>query len=341
MAKKKTKQGKRTGGKSPPRANATVAIISKTPDKKRLAELETVIERGLASFVEMGEALREIRDEQHYRAQSKTFEDYCLERFSFQKAHAYRLMDASAAVRAIEKSPIGDFSPRTESQARELIRLKEPEKQLAAWERVVKRVDGDPSKLTAEIVREEVAKILPANRTVSSAPAPQTPSAAPVAPNTESSCTAPSPVSSDADTTPEDSGDDAESLEAAVVHLEQCLDRAEANGFKPVVHQPEPDPEPVDEGAEFVATVETLCRDTDQIAARMKALKPSHFSYSIHIDSAISQVEAARKTLWQGRPAHVCPYCKGEPDGCKPCNNTGRVKKTVFDSGTKAVGEAA
>ncbi len=52
-------------------------------------------------------------------------------------------------------------------------------------------------------------------------------------------------------------------------------------------------------------------------------------------------VEAARKALWQGRPAHVCPYCRGEADGCKPCNNTGRVKKTTFDSGTAAVGEAA
>lgn len=101
------------------------------------------------------------------------------------------------------------------------------------------------------------------------------------------------------------------------------------------------EPEPVDEGAEFVTAVESLCRDMDQIAARMKALKASRFSYSIHIDSAVSQVEAARKTLWQGRAAHMCPYCKGEPDGCKPCNNTGRVKKNTFDSGTAAVGEAA
>ena len=86
----------------------------------------------------------------------------------------------------------------------------------------------------------------------------------------------------------------------------------------------------------FVALVETLCRDIDQIAGRLKALKPDPLSYSMHIDSAVAQVEAARKTLWQGRPAHDCPYCEGK--GCKTCNQTGRVKKTTYDSGREAVG---
>lgn len=98
---------------------------------------------------------------------------------------------------------------------------------------------------------------------------------------------------------------------------------------------------PPDRGAEFVAAVETLCRDMDQIAGRMKALKESPYAHSIHIDSAVSQVEAARKTLWQGRPAHACPYCAGEDKDCKACKGTGRVKKTVFDSGAAAKGEAA
>lgn len=98
-----------------------------------------------------------------------------------------------------------------------------------------------------------------------------------------------------------------------------------------------PDPEtPADEGAEFVKEVETLCRDVDQIAARMKALKSSRFAYSINIDSSVSQVEAARKTFWQGRPAHPCPYCAGE--GCKTCANTGRVKKATHESGKEAMG---
>jgi hypothetical protein len=109
---------------------------------------------------------------------------------------------------------------------------------------------------------------------------------------------------------------------------------------KPRLCEPEgEEAEKPDHGAEFVATVETLCRDMDQIGVRLEALKASPFSYSIHVDSAASQVKAARQTLWQGRPAHTCPYCKGE--GCKTCHTTGRVKRSTFDSGTKAVGEAA
>jgi len=77
-----------------------------------------------------------------------------------------------------------------------------------------------------------------------------------------------------------------------------------------------------DAGAEFVAAVEALCRDMDQLAARIKSLKESPLSYTMHLDSAAAQVQAARQTLWQGRPAFSCPYC---------------VKKATFESGTKAM----
>jgi ParB-like chromosome segregation protein Spo0J len=102
---------------------------------------------------------------------------------------------------------------------------------------------------------------------------------------------------------------------------------------------PETPETPADEGAEFVKAVETLCREMDQVAARMKALKSSRFAYSINIDSSVSQVQAARQTFWQGRPAHPCPYCSAE--GCKACAMTGRVKKATHDSGREAMGVAS
>ena len=40
----------------------------------RLQELETTIERGLQTFIEVGEALREIRDHRLYRGDHPTFE---------------------------------------------------------------------------------------------------------------------------------------------------------------------------------------------------------------------------------------------------------------------------
>lgn len=128
----------------------------------------------------------------------------------------------------------------------------------------------------------------------------------------------------------------ADPKEAARKVLDRAKDGAEPAG--PTLHVADQE-SAADEGVEFVAGVEALCRDVDQVAARMKALKASRFGYSMHVDSAVAQVEAARKTLWQGRPAHRCPYCKG--DGCKVCNGTGRVKKATFDAGVEAVGDAA
>jgi ParB-like chromosome segregation protein Spo0J len=108
----------------------------------------------------------------------------------------------------------------------------------------------------------------------------------------------------------------------------------------PVVHDdPAPAGQPADPAAESLDRVESLCRDMDQIAARMKGLKADRYCYAIHVDSAVAQVEAARKTLWQGRAAHPCPYCETTGEGgCKACNGTTRVKRSTRDSGVEAMG---
>ena len=84
-----------------------------------LETLEGVVERGLATFVEVGRALAEIRDQRLYRAAHRTFEEYRHERWLLSRTRAYRLIDAAAVV-----SPIGDIEPpKNEAQARELVPL--------------------------------------------------------------------------------------------------------------------------------------------------------------------------------------------------------------------------
>ena len=91
------------------------------------------------------------------------------------------------------------------------------------------------------------------------------------------------------------------------------------------------------------AAVELLCRDLDKVTARMRELKADPRAYSVHWDSAIAQVEAARKTCWQGRPAFPCPYCaaNGENANCTACKGIHWVKKSTHDNGLKAVGGAS
>lgn len=117
----------------------------------------------------------------------------------------------------------------------------------------------------------------------------------------------------------------------------------DANPEDTPIFEPEPPATPppaeADPAADSLAAVETLCRDMDAVAGRMKGLKADRYCYAIHVDSAVAQVEAARKTLWQGRAAFPCPYCEasGEP-GCRACGGTRRVKRSTRDSGLEAMG---
>jgi hypothetical protein len=90
-------------------------------DAERLVELESVVERGLQTFIEVGNALREIRDGHLYQATHGTFESYCRERWHVSRAHAYRLM---AAAGQASLSPTGDI-PANEHQARVQMRAAE------------------------------------------------------------------------------------------------------------------------------------------------------------------------------------------------------------------------
>ena len=84
-----------------------------------LAECEETIARGVRGYVEAGEALRTIRDARLYRETHGTFEDYCRERWGWERAHAYRLIE-SAGVR-LQLETLGAPTPANEAQARELV----------------------------------------------------------------------------------------------------------------------------------------------------------------------------------------------------------------------------
>ena len=120
---------------------------------RTLADCEVIIQRGLNTFIDVGNALLEIRDNRLYKDCHATFEDYCKERWDFTRQHAYRLMEAAEV--AGNLSPMGDILPATERQARPLTQL-EPEQQREVWGRVTE--SGD--KVTASRVQEEVDSII-------------------------------------------------------------------------------------------------------------------------------------------------------------------------------------
>lgn len=128
-------------------------------ERALLTSYEAVIQQGLESFVEVGNALAAIRDRKLYRPH-QTFDEYCEQRWSLKRSHVYRLIDAAEIV--CDVSPIGDI-PKTESQARPLAQIKDREQRAEVWQTVVesapKDEDGEP-KITAKHVEQVVAKAL-------------------------------------------------------------------------------------------------------------------------------------------------------------------------------------
>lgn len=117
---------------------------------------EQVIEQGLATFNDVGNALLAIREQRLYRAEYGTFEDYCQTRWAIGRAQAYRLMEASEVMARL--SPIGDKVPQNEAQARELANLP-PEAQPTAWAVAIEtapeeRITASHVAMVADVVNE-------------------------------------------------------------------------------------------------------------------------------------------------------------------------------------------
>jgi hypothetical protein len=129
---------------------------SLTPaDTERLKELESVIERGRKTFVEVGYTLAEIRAGRLYRQTHATFEAYCAEQWGWTRQRSYQLMNAATVVRLL---PPG-MSTRVDNEAtaRELAKLepKARDKVLQAIEQRGERVT--PAAIRAVVKEEKLA----------------------------------------------------------------------------------------------------------------------------------------------------------------------------------------
>jgi len=104
-------------------------------ESHELERCEVVIKQGLQTFIEVGQALMTIKEKRLYRIGFKTFEDYCVERWSINKAYANRLIQATESITNL--TPMGVILPKSERQVRPLTSL-EPEIQKEVWTEVVK-----------------------------------------------------------------------------------------------------------------------------------------------------------------------------------------------------------
>lgn len=126
----------------------TKLVIS--PD---LRALESVIERGMKSFVEVGNALLQIREKRMYRDRGyRSFDDYCRDHWGWNDSRARQLMRSAQVVGQIEATTGNTLPlPANPRQADELARADEPEE---VWAEVVQ--EHEPREITAAVIREHV-----------------------------------------------------------------------------------------------------------------------------------------------------------------------------------------
>lgn len=130
---------------------------------RTLEELEEVIGRGLETFVEVGDALAQVRDGKLYLEHAETFEAYCSERWGLSRPRAYELIHASEVTKAV--SAIADTpAPTNEAQARALRPVSgDPEKAAEAMRNAAADTNGKPTAKAItdavnELVEEKVAE---------------------------------------------------------------------------------------------------------------------------------------------------------------------------------------
>lgn len=131
-------------------------------ERSDLEKHEVAIERGLATFTEVGAALMDIHNRRLYRASYSTFEDYCKERWEMTKIHAYRLIGAVRVTQNLRSNQLVTRFPMTESQVRPLTSL-EPHQQQEVWQQAV--ATAPEGVVTAKHVEKTIVEWKSDNRT--------------------------------------------------------------------------------------------------------------------------------------------------------------------------------
>ena len=122
-------------------------------EQKELDRCESIIDNGLRTFQEVGSALLQIRDGKLYRAEYKTFEEYCQKRWGMPRQIANRYILANNTAKILE--PFGTKISNIE-QTRPMATL-QPKEQQQVWKRAVQIAGSTPP--TGEQVKAAVREL--------------------------------------------------------------------------------------------------------------------------------------------------------------------------------------
>lgn len=131
-----------------------------TDERKDWQRALKVIDKGWSTFIEVGLALRQIRESRLYREEYDSWEAFCREVVGVSKTEANRQIIDAEVVETL-KTPNGVLSqdqppplPTNRAQARALAMLKDAEARRQAWTQVLAKAGDSP--VTAQLIIEAI-----------------------------------------------------------------------------------------------------------------------------------------------------------------------------------------
>jgi len=115
-------------------------------EKRKLRNLEKIIDDGLKGFIFVGNALSEISDLKLYRDEYDSFDAYLKDRWMLGRSYAYRLIQGAEVATRIE-------GVSNEGQARELVRVPYTDQE-AVFDRARERAELEDREIIARDIRE-------------------------------------------------------------------------------------------------------------------------------------------------------------------------------------------
>lgn len=130
------------------------ALSFSQTQEARFAQLEDKIKHGLKTFIEVGEALAEIKQTKLYLLTHETFENYLKDRWNICRSRGYQIIEGAEAAR--EVSNIVDI--KNESIAREVAKLPTKTERKKAAKEIASVIQEKKAKNKKPVVSSKEAK---------------------------------------------------------------------------------------------------------------------------------------------------------------------------------------
>jgi len=132
-------------------------------DRRYRDQREEIVNTGIRAGIALARAIHDIHSYRGgvlWRAEFRSFADYCRSRWAYGKAHGYRLLDAGGFLASLDasQSPIGDSLPVSESQIRPLLSLVPEEHRIECWREIT--AGRETANLTATDTRSGARRYL-------------------------------------------------------------------------------------------------------------------------------------------------------------------------------------